>query len=70
MIKEVKLQLNELNCPDCAKKIEQALNLQNGVESAEVVFTTGKAKVKFNDELISIERIKKVIQNFGYQVVG
>lgn len=70
MLKEVKLQLEELNCPDCARKIQQALNAQQGVEKAEVIFTTGNAKVKFDDSITTLDRIKKVIQGFGYNVIG
>lgn len=68
MIKNVRLQIEGLSCPDCSKKIEQAILSQKGIESAKIMFTTGIAKVKFDDEIIKLDNIKKVIENFGYNV--
>ncbi|WP_085112690.1 cation transporter [Thermoanaerobacterium sp. PSU-2] len=68
MMKEVKFTVEGLSCPDCSKKIEQALAAQKGVEEAKVIFTTGSIKVKFDDEVITLDDIKKVIKDFGYNI--
>ncbi|MDI3311995.1 MAG: cation transporter [Thermoanaerobacterium sp.] len=68
MIKDVKLTAEGLSCPDCSKKIEQALAAQKGVEEAKVIFTTGSIKVNFDDEVITLDNIKKIIKDFGYSV--
>ncbi|ORX23547.1 heavy metal transporter [Thermoanaerobacterium sp. PSU-2] len=67
-MKEVKFTVEGLSCPDCSKKIEQALAAQKGVEEAKVIFTTGSIKVKFDDEVITLDDIKKVIKDFGYNI--
>ncbi|AFK87159.1 MULTISPECIES: heavy-metal-associated domain-containing protein [Thermoanaerobacterium] len=68
MMKEVKFAVEGLSCPDCSKKIEQALAAQKGVKEAKVIFTTGSVKVKFDDEVITLDDIKRVIKDFGYSV--
>ncbi|AST56418.1 heavy-metal-associated domain-containing protein [Thermoanaerobacterium thermosaccharolyticum] len=68
MIKDVKLNVEGLSCPDCSKKIEQALASQEGVKEAKVLFTTGVAKVKFDDGVIGLDKIKSVIKSFGFNV--
>lgn len=65
---DVKLYLEDLSCPDCAKKIEKVLNKTVGVNNAEVHYTTGKANVEFNDKKISIEGLKKAVAKTGYQI--
>jgi Cu+-exporting ATPase len=64
-----KLYLEDLSCPDCAKKIEQVLNKTEGVNEAEVFFATGKANVEYDEDKISVEGLKDAISTTGYQVV-
>ena len=47
---DVKLYLEDLSCPDCAKKIEKVLNKTVGVNNAKVHYTTAKANVEFDNE--------------------
>jgi copper chaperone CopZ len=63
-------QLETLSCPTCATKIEGMLKKTSGVEEAEVLFTSSKVKVTFNDEQIQSDQIKKRITNLGYDVIG
>lgn len=67
-MKNISLYLEDLACPDCAQKIGQALNKQSGVEEAKVHYTTSKAKVKFEADQITIDEIKEIIANTGYEV--
>jgi Cu+-exporting ATPase len=63
------LQLGGMSCVNCAKSIEKALNSHEGVYNATVNFATEKVAVEYNPEQISIARIKKIIQEVGYQVI-
>jgi len=68
-MKKVKLYLEDLSCPDCAKKIEKILNKTNGVKNADVHFTTGKANVEYDPENINVEGLKDAVSTTGYQVI-
>ncbi len=68
-MRKVKLYLEDLSCPDCAKKIEKILNKTDGVENADVHFTTGKANVEYDPENINVEGLKDAVSTTGYQVI-
>lgn len=56
-------QLQELDCADCAAKIEDAISKLDGVESASVNFITQKLIITAEDHRFEtiIEQAKKVI---------
>ncbi|AGB41172.1 cation transport ATPase [Halobacteroides halobius DSM 5150] len=68
MMKNVSLYLEDLACPDCAQKIGQILNKQEGVAEAEVHYTTSKAKVEFDEDKVTIDDLKKAVASTGYHV--
>jgi Cu+-exporting ATPase len=68
-MRKVKLYLEDLSCPDCAKKIEKILNKTDGVENADVHFTTGKANVEYDPENINVDGLKDAVSTTGYQVI-
>lgn len=69
-MKTAKIQLETLTCPSCLLKIENALKDLDGVEkdSIKVLFNASKAKIRFDNDLISIEEIEEAIQTLGYEV--
>ncbi len=68
-MKNTKLYLDDLSCPDCAKKIQKVLNKTEGIKNAEVHFATGKANVEYDENEVSIEDMKDAVSNTGYQVI-
>lgn len=69
-MKNITLQLEQLTCPSCVKKIETALTNANGVNEVKVLFTSSKVKVGFNDEVVSGEEIAKIVHNLGFDVLS
>lgn len=53
-------------CGDCKVRIEDALNYAKGVKFAELDLETKKVTVKFAPKKISLEQIKRVINETGY----
>ncbi|MDQ0427211.1 copper ion binding protein [Planomicrobium stackebrandtii] len=66
----VKFQLEPLTCPSCIKKIEGKVGKIDGVEEVKVLFNSSKVKASYNEEKVSSEELKKVIENLGYPVVA
>jgi copper ion binding protein len=64
------LQLEQLTCPSCVKRIETALARTPGVESAKVSFTSSKVKAEFDEEKVKAEDIKMAVEKLGYQVLS
>jgi copper chaperone len=69
-MKSVTLQLETLTCPSCIQKIEGELKGLDGIdpESVKVMFNSSKAKVNYDEEKVSIEKIEKSISRLGYKI--
>jgi len=61
--------LETLTCPSCSIKNEGALRKTKGVEEVEVLFNSSKAKVTFDESIISQDDIKDIIEGLGYIVL-
>lgn len=65
-MEKLTLQLENLSCPVCAEKVGVLLNKLQGVDKAEVFFTTSKAKITYDASKISSSEIIKAIGKLGY----
>ncbi|MCZ7357974.1 MAG: heavy metal translocating P-type ATPase [Candidatus Methanoperedens sp.] len=63
---DITLKVGGMHCASCAINIENALKKTNGVVSANVSFPLERAKISYDQELISVSDIKKVIESVGY----
>jgi len=65
------LTLETLSCPSCLQKIESAVKGLNGIDpnSVKVLFNSSKVKADFEEDKITIEEIKKAIEDLGYPVI-
>ncbi|MDO8655147.1 MAG: heavy metal translocating P-type ATPase [bacterium] len=62
-------QIKGMHCASCASTIEKTFKKQEGVESAEVNYGTETAKVSFDVQKTSPERLSKTIEPFGYSLI-
>jgi mercuric ion binding protein len=53
-------------CEECKNRIEKALVSTKGIESANLNLNNKKVKVKYEADKISVEQIRTVIANTGY----
>lgn len=65
------IQLEDLVCPACVQKVENAVKSLDGVdkESVKVLFNSSKAKFDFDEGKVSIEAVEKAISAMGYDVI-
>lgn len=68
-IKTTRFQLETLNCPTCVAKIEGALNKQDGVKEAKVLFNSSKVKVVFDESEVETKQLSGIIEKLGYPVI-
>lgn len=66
----IKIQLEPLTCPSCIKKIEGKLGKTAGVEDANVLFNSSKVKATFDEEQVTSDELKAIIEKLGYPVVA
>lgn len=62
------LKLETLTCPSCLQKIEGALKDFDGVENVKVLFNSSKAKVNFDESVVSTNELKDAVEKVGYEV--
>lgn len=53
----------DVDCPNCANKMEEAANATNGVKKAIVNFMLLKLDVEFEDGVNELEVMKEVLKN-------
>jgi Cu+-exporting ATPase len=67
---EVTLVLGGLHCAACVSRVERALGQVPGVDQAMVNLATRQARVKYQAPPVTVESLKAVIQEAGYEVEG
>jgi len=67
--KEVILQILGMHCTACATGIESGLKRLDGVTEASVNFATKEAVVKFDEEKVTLDKIKATVKRGGYEAV-
>ena len=67
--KEVVLQILGMHCAACATGIESGLKRLDGVTDARVSFATKEAIVKFDEDKVTLDKIKAAVKRGGYEAV-
>jgi len=67
-MKKIILKIKGMDCASCAINITKALEKKEGVISVNINFATGKANITYDENKISLDDIKKIIINTGYQI--
>jgi copper chaperone CopZ len=68
MERKVTLMLEGMHCGHCAEAIASGLKKLDGVKNAEVVYTTGKARVSYDADALKIDDLVKTVKELGYSV--
>jgi len=67
--KKVVLQILGMHCAACATGIESGLKRLDGVMEASVNFATKEAIVKFDEDKVTLDKIKVAVKRGGYEAV-
>ena len=58
-----------LGCAACAVRVDKTLHEVEGVETASVNFAASTAQISFNRDTCSVEKIRKAVQDAGYDLL-
>lgn len=64
-IKEVKIKTSA-QCELCKAAIEKAVNQLSGIKSVNLNLKTKEAEVKYDEDEVKLDKIRKAITNAGY----
>ncbi|UDM32351.1 heavy-metal-associated domain-containing protein [Lentilactobacillus laojiaonis] len=67
-MQKVIMQLDELSCPSCMQKIQNALTHENGVAKVKVLFNASKVKAEYDENQVDSETLKQAILKQGFTV--
>lgn len=65
-IKKTTLRSQDLNCPSCVSKIERELKRVDGVDNAQVHFSTGRIVVEHDPIRAPSDELIQAIARAGY----
>lgn len=65
-LKNTTLRSTEFSCPSCISKIENKLNGLDGVESAEVKFSSGRILISHDPAQVSVRDLVDAVAAVGY----
>lgn len=58
-----------MTCGSCAARVQKTLGRQSGVESAEVNFATGRARIEV-DQDVDLQSLRTAVERTGYSLVA
>jgi len=64
---KVTLDITGMHCTSCALNIEKKLEEEEGVISADVSYSTGRASVEYLPEQIDKQKIPEIVEDTGYK---
>lgn len=62
----VTLRVKGMTCGGCATSVEAALKSTDGVEDAQVSYKRGTAIVKYDDQKVTVAKLREVVNNTGF----
>lgn len=60
------LRIDDMDCPDCAAKVEQAIRKMPGIAEANLTFSTAKLQFKYDPSLTGMSQVVGKIHSLGY----
>lgn len=67
--KTVTIRVEGMHCGGCSSSVAKALKATQGVEDAQVSFEKGEAVVKYDDQKVTVAKLREVISGTGFKVV-
>ena len=67
-MEKIILKISGMHCASCAAIIENALKKEVGIKSANVNFAVEKLYLEYDAALVTLEKIKNLVQKLGYQI--
>lgn len=62
----ITIKVQGMTCGGCATRVEEALKSTEGVQEVQVSFEHGRAVIKYDDQKVTPEKLREVIQNTGF----
>lgn len=68
MSEKIEFKVRGMDCAGCARSVKQALEKVEGVESADVLLSSEKARITTRSHQTDLSELKKAVEEIGYQI--
>ena len=68
-MKEEKVKITGMTCSACANRVERVTKKVSGVENSSVNFATEKLNITFDENKISVNELKSIVEKAGYNLI-
>jgi copper chaperone CopZ len=65
----VTIRIEGMHCKNCAASVEKKLKATQGVQDVRVSFEKKEAWVKFDEQKISVTKLREVINSTGFKAM-
>ncbi len=69
-MKNATLRIQGMHCNGCAQTIKSLIEKEPGVRMADVSYKEGQARVLYDPQTVSEDRLAELVEKPGYRVVG
>lgn len=70
-MKKITLTVEGMTCGHCENRVKKALLAKKrAIKEVEVSHVSGSATITYNEDKISLDEIKEIIEESGYDVKG
>ncbi len=67
-MKTTQIKIDGMHCNGCADTIKAVIERQSGVQVADVSYDQGQARILYDPQAISEDRLAATVQKLGYRV--
>src|SRR5690242_2819639 len=68
--KTATIRVQGMHCKICSASVAKALKATPGVERVTVSFEKGEAVIQYDDQKVTVAKLREVINSAGYKAVG
>ncbi|MCF0149617.1 MAG: copper-translocating P-type ATPase [Clostridium sp.] len=68
-IKSYSFKVEGMTCSACANRVERVTKKASGVENSSVNFATEKLNITFDENKISVNELKNIVEKAGYNLI-
>ena len=68
-IKNYSFKVEGMTCSACANRVERVTKKVSGVENSSVNFATEKLNITFDENKISVNELKSIVEKAGYNLI-
>ncbi len=68
-MKKVEIKVEGMHCEGCSKRLTKVLSNVDGVSFAEVSLEDKLAKIEYDENIATVEKLEESIEDAGFEVI-